>query len=314
MANAIIGMQVAATDAAELLAAVERAEELGVPAVWTTSEGVEALTLFAAAAVRTQRVLMGTAIVRAATRHPVSMAQQAAVIAQLAPRRLRLGIGPVNTRQASIYGPAPKRPLAHLRAYIRAVKSLLETGQVDLDEDGVVAQSRLTGAPIDVPVMASALRRASFELCGAVADGAITWICPAEYVQQVALPAMESAANAAGRPRPPLIMHVPLALSRDAASVRAAIRENFGFYVRVSNYIQMFVDAGFPEARESQWSDRMIDAVAVYGSESEVADRLKALTAMGAAEILVSPVGIGGDQKQAKEEILRFVGSLAGSA
>ena len=104
---------------------------------------------------------------------------------------------------------------------------------------------------------------------------------------------MESAANAAGRPRPPLIMHVPLVLSRDAASVRAAIRENFGFYVHVSNYIQMFVDAGFPEARESQWSDRMIDAVAVYGSESEVADRLKALIALGADEILVSPVGIG---------------------
>src|SRR6476660_10296478 len=134
MANAIIGMQVAATDAAELLAAIEQAEKLGVQAVWTTSEGVDALTLFAAAAVRTQRVLMGTAIVRAATRHPVSMAQQAAVIAQLAPHRLRLGIGPVNARQASIYGPAPKRPLAHLRAYIRAVKSLLETGKVDIDE------------------------------------------------------------------------------------------------------------------------------------------------------------------------------------
>ena len=94
MSNAIIGLQVAATDAAELVTAIEHAEELGVPAIWTTSEGVESLTLFAAAAVRTQRVLMGTAIVRAATRHPLSMAQQAAVVAQLAPGRLRLGIGP----------------------------------------------------------------------------------------------------------------------------------------------------------------------------------------------------------------------------
>jgi alkanesulfonate monooxygenase SsuD/methylene tetrahydromethanopterin reductase-like flavin-dependent oxidoreductase (luciferase family) len=311
MAHGIIGVQVGSTDAAELLRQIEHAEQLGIPAIWTTSEGVDALTLFAAAAVRTQKVLLGTAIVRAATRHPISMAQQAAAIAQLAPNRLRLGIGPVNARQATIYGPAPKRPLAHLRAYISAVRSLLETGEVEIDEDGVVARGRIGSGGLNVPVLASALRRASFELCGAAADGAITWICPIEYVQRVAIPAMQLAAKAAGRAAPPLIMHVPLALSSDAGEVRAAIREQFAFYVRVSNYMQMFVDAGFPEARDGQWSDAMIDGVAVYGSERDASDRLRALLNEGAGEILVSPVAIGGDDAAAKERVLRFVGELA---
>src|SRR5881398_434532 len=143
MPQGVIGVQVAAANASSLLQQIEDSERLGIAAVWTTSEGVDALTLFAAAAIRTSRVLMGTAITRAATRHPISMAQQAAVVDQLGPRRLRLGIGPVNPGQSAIYGPGPARPLAHLHAYIRTVKSLLETGAVDLEEAGVVAHARL---------------------------------------------------------------------------------------------------------------------------------------------------------------------------
>jgi len=114
MLQGILGVQVAAPEAPALLREIEAAEQLGIPAIWTTSEGVDALTLFAAAAVRTSRVRLGTAIVRAATRHPVSIAQQAAVIAQLAPGRLRLGVGPAIPGQAAFYGPGPARPLAHL--------------------------------------------------------------------------------------------------------------------------------------------------------------------------------------------------------
>jgi len=307
-------VQVAGADAPALLRAIEDAEKLGIPAVWTTSEGVDSLTLFPAAAVRTSRILLGTAIVRAATRHPVSMAQQAAVVGQLAPGRLRLGIGPVNPNQAGIYGPGPARPLAHLRAYIGAVKLLLETGAVDVDHDGVVAHARLPAAPVEVPVMASALRRASFALCGAVADGAITWICPASYVEKVALPALRSAAATAQRPSPPLIMHVPVALSTDAAAVRALLRERYAFYLRVANYVAMFADAGFPEAKEGQWSDDMIDSVAIYGTETAVADRLLSLLDGTASELLVSPLGVGEHGAAATSHVFRFIGELAGHA
>ena len=46
--------------------------------------------------------------------------------------------------------------------------------------------------PADVPVMASALQRRSFELCGAEADGAISWVCPGGYLRDVAIPAMNA--------------------------------------------------------------------------------------------------------------------------
>lgn len=311
MAQGTIGVQVAASDAPGLLKQIEDAEKLGIPAVWATSDPVDALTLFAAAAARTDRVLMGTAITRAGPRHPISMAQQAAVVGQLAPGRFRLGIGPALARQSAMYGPLPQRSLAHLRAYLRAVKALLQDGEANVEEAGVVAHGRLAN-PVPMPVMASALQPASFALCGAVADGAITWICPAGYVQNVALSALRTAAAAAER-EPPLIMHVPVILSTDAQAVRAAMQERFAFYLRVPNYLAMFAEAGFPEANEGQWTDAMINAVAVHGTETAVAERLRGLLAMGAAELLVTALGAGPDAAAGADRVLHFIGELAGS-
>ncbi len=51
--------------------------------------------------------------------------------------------------------------------------------------------------------------------------------------------------------------------------MRDAARKQIGFYPRVPFYAQMFQDAGLPEAKEGELSDRMIDALVVSGSASE---------------------------------------------
>ena len=73
--------------------------------------------------------------------------------------------------------------------------------------------------------MASALRQGSFELCGAEADGAISWVCPGSYLRDVALPAMQKGADQVGRAAPPLIAHVPLCVHDNPDEVRSAFRE-----------------------------------------------------------------------------------------
>src|SRR5262249_50477980 len=123
MAREIIGVQVVGEDAPGLLAAACEAEAIGVPAVWAISNPVDSLTLFAAAAARTERVLMGTAVVRTWPRHPVAMAEQAAVIGGLAPGRFRLGVGPSSASAMAPLGIAYARPLAHLGAYVKICKA-----------------------------------------------------------------------------------------------------------------------------------------------------------------------------------------------
>ena len=53
---------------------------------------------------------------------------------------------------------------------------------------------------LDVPLMASALRSASYEFCGARGIPALSWVCPAAYLRDSA-PARDAARRRARRPR-----------------------------------------------------------------------------------------------------------------
>ncbi len=71
--------------------------------------------------------------------------------------------------------------------------------------------------------MAAALGPRAYRLCGAVADGAISWVCPGSYLQEVALPAMQRGAERADRPVPPLIVQVPVCVHENPEEARKAI-------------------------------------------------------------------------------------------
>ena len=88
-----IGIHAGAPNAESSLDLMRRAEAAGVQAAWLTTggTGLDALTLFSAAAVQTENILFGTSIVPTYPRHPIVVAQQAQVIDQLAPGRLRIG-------------------------------------------------------------------------------------------------------------------------------------------------------------------------------------------------------------------------------
>ena len=315
MARKIIGVAVRGGDSIAVLEGVERAEELGIHAAWLTTGGAgpDPLTVLAGAAVRTSRILLGTAIVPTFPRHPVAMAQQVQVVAHLAPGRFRLGVGPSHRPiMEEIFGVDFRAPLGHLREYLRVLKSLLGEGSVDFDGRYYSAHARID-SPVDVPVMASALQPRSFQVCGAEADGAISWICPGVYLRDVALPAMREGAEEAGRPTPPLIAHAPVCVHDSVEEVRAAVREQVT-NTRLTFYQRMMAAAGFPEAAEGGWSDAMIDATVISGGESRVAERLNEMFSLGATEVLASPVLAGDGRAASLERTLRLLGQVAGSS
>ena len=107
----LIGVAVPSDSVASALEMIERAEQLGIAAAWMTTGMArpDNLTTFAAAAVRTQRIKLGTSIVPTFPRHPLVTVQQTQVIAHLAPGRFRLGIGPTSAVLASRHPGAPER-------------------------------------------------------------------------------------------------------------------------------------------------------------------------------------------------------------
>ena len=309
----LIGIAINGTRVAEIQTAIERAEQLGIQAVWMPTGGaaLDNITTLAAAASRTRSIMMGTSIVPTYPRHPLVMAQQVQVIAQLAPGRFRLGIGPSHRSLMRQMGINLQSPMGYMREYLRILKGLLQEGKVDFDGEFYQAHETIP-EPLDMPVMASALQRGSFELCGAEADGAISWVCPKDYLRDVALPAMNKGAEEAGRPVPPLIAHVPVCIHDNRNEVRAVFREEYAS-ILLPFYRRMLVAAGYPEAAKGGWSDAMIDGLLIYGDEGRIGDGLRELISIGATEILVSPVLVGDNQPASLDRTLRLLGQVAQS-
>ncbi len=313
MAEKLVGTAIRGSTIAEIQGNIQRAEELGIHAAWMTAGGasLDSITCFAASAAATSNIKLGTSIVPTYPRHPLVTVQQAQVVAQLAPGRFRLGVGPSHRPTIESMGIEFDAPLAHLREYLRILKAILQTGSVDFDGDHYSAHASIPG-PLDVEVMGSALRKGSFELCGAESDGAIRWICPRNYLRDVALPAMEKGAKEAGRPVPPLIAHAPVCVHENPEEVRAAVREQI-MNPRLPYYQNMLVASGFPEAKTGQWSDAMIDGVVIWGDEETAAQGIQELFAMGATEVLASPITAGPDRVASLDRTMKLLGQAAAS-
>ncbi|MBI2871682.1 MAG: LLM class flavin-dependent oxidoreductase [Chloroflexi bacterium] len=315
MSDKRIGVAAMGGDASAVLARIQELERLGMPAAWLTTggAGLDALTLFAAAAVRTERILLGTCITPTWPRHPIVAAQQVQVVGKLAPGRFRLGVGPSHKAgMERTFGVNFQAPLTNLREYVHIVKTLLQQGAVDFDGRHYHAHARIPEPISGVPVMASALRRGSFLACGAEADGAISWVCPGTYLRDVALPAMRQGAQQSGRPVPPLIAHAPVCVHDNASEVRAAAKEQLANYPANPFYTQMLVDAGFPEvAKTKAWNDAMLEAVVLSGKEEQVTRRLKQLFDLGASEIIVSVVTAGANPAASWQRTVRLLAEAA---
>lgn len=279
------------------LAAIKAAEERGVPAVWSTVGGVapDAVTLFAAAAVQTTQITLGTSIVPTYPRHPAMLASQAIAVAGLAPGRFRLGVGPSHRPTIEgAFGLPMGKPLDHLREYVTVLRDLLWTGRTDFAGTYFTVHLEVPASitPPRVPIMISALRSNAFRLAGEVADGAISWICPVPYLIGTALPAMRAGAGAANRPVPPLVGHVPVAMSTDRQEVREATRAQFAIYGRLPFYAGMFADAGFPVGDGGALSDALLDSLVVAGEPDTIQERLAEIQAAGVNELIVTVVPV----------------------
>ncbi len=287
-----IGAAIQALDAADFVAQVRQAEDAGVPVAWTTiggAGGADPLTAFAAALTATSRIRVGTAIIPTWPRHPVTIAQQAAALAQLGPGRVRLGVGPSHEpTMVRNFGVRWEAPLTQLREYLTVIRSLADAGAVDFEGRHVTARAQWR-EPVAFEVLASALRPRSFELCGELTDGAISWMCPKAYLVAEALPAIERGAERTGRAAPPLIAHVPVAVSTDREAVRAIARRQLAGYQSIPFYLAMFREAGFPQAGEG-YSDELLDDLVVSGTEDEVVRRLRSYVEAGCGEVLAHPL------------------------
>jgi F420-dependent oxidoreductase-like protein len=312
MAKLRAGLQINKPDAKAALDTIVRAEANNIDTVWSTFGGVrpDSLGIFTAAAVMTERIGFGTSIVPTYTRHPIVLASQALALEDLAPGRLRLGIGPSHRPMIEgNLGIPMDKPHEHLREYLTILQALLWEGKVDFAGTYFKVNSQLPPGvtPPRTPVLISALRENAFRLAGEMAGGAISWLCPVPYLVRTALPAMQAGAAAAGRPVPPLVAHVVVALSQDRPAILKAGRSQLANYGKLPFYVKMFQDAGYEVEPDGTLTDALLDGLIVSGDVRTVAARLAEIQAAGLSELLVAPLYIE-DAAAEERELMRVIG------
>lgn len=120
------------------LEVIEEAEHLGADSIWLSEHHLFSddyvaapLTFLAAAAARTSRVRLGTAVVLAPLHHPVEIAEQAAMVDIISGGRLELGLGSgYRIPEYALFGADPRRRYAQTDARAQEVRRLLSPGGV----------------------------------------------------------------------------------------------------------------------------------------------------------------------------------------
>jgi alkanesulfonate monooxygenase SsuD/methylene tetrahydromethanopterin reductase-like flavin-dependent oxidoreductase (luciferase family) len=274
-----------------------RLEREGFTGIYCPSPG-DGLALCEALALTTTDIPFGTSIAHIYTRHAFEYAQTAAVIHELSGGRFRFGIGVSHAPAHERLGLAPGKPLDDIRRFVGEVKGYApQVGAIP-------------------PITLATLRRKMVALAGDIADGAV-WANAARSHMAASLDALPPAA----RQRADFFVGdmVPTCIDDDRAAAAAVMRKTLTSYVKLPNYQNYWIEAGYGDemaavraavarrddaAVQAAMSDRWLADVTLYGSAAHVRDGVEAWRAAGVRTVIVVPSSTRGGQMTAFEELI----------
>jgi F420-dependent oxidoreductase-like protein len=269
----------------------------GLSSAWFANVfGVDALTMVALAGRAVPGIELGTAVMPIYTRHPQAMAQQALTAQAAAQGRLTLGLGlshKVVVEQR--WGLSFERPVAYMREYLAILLPLLRGEPVSFGGQRLRSEGQLVvpGAP-PPRVLLAALGQRMLRLAGEKTDGTLSWMAGPRTIGSHIAPALTAAAAEAGRPRPRVVVGLPLCVTDDIDGTRARASRIYERYGQLPSYRAMLDREGVAGPAD----------VAIVGSETEVERQLVALENAGATDLCASVFG-SAEQKERGYTLLR---------
>ena len=279
---------------------VRTAERLGYESVWVTHGlGRDSFLVLAAYGAATSRIGLGNGVVPIYPRHPVAMAQAALTLNEMTAGRFRLGIGVSHAASMQdMLGLRVVEPLAAMREYVAVLRGALGDGS---DFSGRHYRARWAMAvprrPAAPPIYLAALSTKMLELAGEIADGVILWLCPPQYVREVAVPALTRGRRRAGRPLHgfEIVAAVPLAVTDDRAAALTAFRAELARYAALPFYRAMLETAGLGAElaafdRDGVVPSAMAEALGALGPVEAARDYVDAYRRAGVTLPAVRPI------------------------
>lgn len=241
-------------------------EELGYGAIWIPEmAGRDPFVSSALLLEATERIVLATGIANIYSRDPLSMACAQNSVTEAFPERFLLGIGvshqsAVEGLRGQTYGP----PLATMRAYL----------------DGMDVGFYLATPPT-TPThrVLAALGPRMLELAATRAEGAHPYFVPVEHT---------ALARSTMGPDAGLYVEQMAVLDTDPTTARATARGAMAMYLGLPNYTNNLVRLGWSEDDFADGgSDRLVDAITVWGDEATIAARVREHRDAGADHVCV---------------------------
>jgi probable F420-dependent oxidoreductase len=223
-------------------------ERLGYHTLWIPGGQLDRLDRVAELLAATDSIQVATGIVPLGVHAPPDVAATYAEVTERYPGRFVLGLG----------GPQQPGSLA-----------VLDDQLTELDTRGVLARDRLLAA-LGPRKVAIARRRTA---------GAIVLLVTPAFTAQVR---SELGADSI------LVADQFVVVDTDADRARAAARRPLAFLSTVGGYRAALRRMGFTDADIDQASDRLVDAVSVWGDVDDIAERVAAQRAAGADQVVLS--------------------------
>lgn len=284
-----------ATKVERLRADARWAEDAGLASVWIPQipDDFDALTAATVVGIETSRLEIGTAVVPVQPRHPISLAQQTLSVQAVCEGRLALGLGVSHHWIIDeMLGLPYERPVPTMRAQLDVLdKALAGPGPVDVENEMFRVHNPLDITDVaPTPVLIAALGPMMLRLAGERTDGTILWMADEKAIGGHIAPAINAAAEAAGRPSPRIVAGIPVCLCAEHEVDAAVARTNrILSEAEVSPNYQKLLDRG---------DARTVGDILAAGTEAMIEKRLQSFADAGVTDVSVRvvPVGQGRDE------------------
>ncbi|MGD9762817.1 MAG: TIGR03620 family F420-dependent LLM class oxidoreductase [Candidatus Binatia bacterium] len=248
-------------------------EKLGYGALWYVEEhGRDTFAHASFLLAHTERLVLAAGIANVFKREPAAMIGGARTLAELYDGRYILGLGvSEKTFNAENLGIRYERPVSHMREYLAKMRSLPYIAPRPTE---------------DPPIVLGAVLPKMIELAAAETHGTHTYFVPPEHTART---------RAAIGPDKWICAEQAVLLESDAAKARAAAREYMAFYLTMPSLRKMLHNCGFSDAEMANGgSDRLVDALVVWGDEDKLRERICALYEAGATHVCILPLHCDG--------------------
>jgi probable F420-dependent oxidoreductase len=255
--------------AADAAAFARRVEAWGYAALWIPEAvGREVFSASAWLLANTHSLILASGIANIYARDSLAAAAAQKGLNEQSGGRFLLGLGVSHIPLVEIRQHAYRKPVATMRAYLQAVAE---------------APYRSVPPAAAPKTVLAALGPKMLELSAELADGAHPYNVTPEHTRR---------ARALLGPGKLLCVEQAAILETDPTAARAIARRFISVYLGLPNYVENWRRLGFADADfAAGGSDRLLDAVIVWGDEKAIRTRIEEHWQAGADHVCIQAVG-----------------------